>query len=652
MLATNVISGESSPVDTLWEHIRSSMRESKFERTETKQFVPQDTFERMFLDTARSRSDKRIFLLYSMDLQSTNPSAEELALVDYILEKAQKAFLIAVWSRLNPLHAAMKLFKDHGFEDGQLPVENFEISQLNCEQLTHQFIRWENFRLQPKRDGKKKLAQKWNIGSGWEYIRSGWRGYEKKKLAQIWNIHSVHTFYNNQWAFLAPEISTDDQNRSFEDRCVDSHCPIPFIARGEDRRGGAHGIVFEYTIHPAHSLALPNSVSEPQRLGCYSQANKSSQNENEPCVVAVKAFRKNPSKNVADDVKREVDSLARMNQLRDKHIVQFITSFQRGTKEDVEYYVLFEWADGGNLGDFWKLHTSERTASLTKWMTEQLYGLAKALSRAHNLGDDASYRHGDLKPGNILWFRGSAQSGGGYGTLKMGDWGEAKYHLENTRLRHENTTGKPSTRRYEPPETGLQRLQPVGSRHVRSRLYDLWGMGCIIFESVIWLLYGSEGLRRFNHSFPAEYCASDLYYDIDYKKKVATIHPVVEIWMEHMANDPVRRPGTSALGDLLKIVCTGLLVVNLPEDSVSVAQSEVEPSQTGHNVPPSISITGPAPPSPNLLHEAEADHRNRFHASELENEMRLIIERGANEGYWHQDQKPRPLPVDRLEPNA
>jgi serine/threonine protein kinase len=49
---------------------------------------------------------------------------------------------------------------------------------------------------------------------------------------------------------------------------------------------------------------------------------------------------------------------------------------------------------------------------------KQLHGLSDTFKKTHISG----YRHGDSKPANILWFR----DGEGFGTLKMGDWGDAK----------------------------------------------------------------------------------------------------------------------------------------------------------------------------------------------------------------------------------
>ena len=356
----------------------------------------------------------------------------------------------------------------------------------------------------------------------------------------------------------------------------------------------------------------------------------------------MKTFRKGA--NVADDVRREVNALARMNQLEEKHIVLFMTSFQRGTQESLEYYVLFEWADGGNLSDFWKHYDLERTASLMKWVMEQLCGLAKALSRAHNLENGASYRHGDIKPGNILWFRGGAQSGE-YGIFKIGDWGEAKIHEETTALRHGDTTAKYGSRRYEPPETGLQSLLPEGSRHVRSRLYDVWGMGCIMLEFTIWLLYGYGELCTFNNSNLGYFGPSYMFYEIS-GEKVVRIHRVVERWMKHMSNDPLCSPGVTALGDLLQVVRTGLLVVKLPEDVNPKPQTNVELPSNRHKNSPSISITESNPIDLVVAHGPTAEQGTRFRATTLKTSLLQILEKGADERYWGQGQKPRPAPVE------
>lgn len=293
---------------------------------------------------------------------------------------------------------------------------------------------------------------------------------------------------------------------------------------------------------------------------------------------------------VAEHWNDEVKALLEMNRLGQDHIVRFITAFRYGSQEDPEHFLVFEWANGGNLQDLWKKHPRPaRTTGLTKAVVEQLLGLAKALNAAHNLSPTTSYRHGDLKPANILCFRTDDCADDEIGTLKICDWGEAKVHFVNTEARRSNTSAKFGTRRYEPPEVEIGttlgdtlQAEKTGSKR-RSRLYDIWAMGCIALEFMIWLLYGQDELSRFNDEVQGEYSSNSPFYQI--KKSgntnIAEVHRVVVHWLQHMLSDSACRPGTTALGDVLEIVEKGLLVVALPQTggrSMSFGRSHVTPS--------------------------------------------------------------------------
>ena len=267
---------------------------------------------------------------------------------------------------------------------------------------------------------------------------------------------------------------------------------------------------------------------------------------------------------VAENWRREVRALRMMNKLNQEHIVQFITAFRRRKRDRTqEHYLMFEWADNGNLRDLWRTMNSHNlTGALVKDVVEQILGLATALQAAHNLNKtEASYRHGDLKPENILCFNGDGQ----IGTLKIGDWGEAKFHDEDqvTEMRPSRTTAKHGTRRYEAPEveTGVQEKWLGQSRKRRSRLNDIWAMGCITLEFVVWLLYGPDGLKQFGIDV-----GNESFYQSEVRngRYVVWVHPAAVRWMDTMALDSACAVGTTALGDLLEVVRTALLVVKLP----------------------------------------------------------------------------------------
>jgi serine/threonine protein kinase len=290
-------------------------------------------------------------------------------------------------------------------------------------------------------------------------------------------------------------------------------------------------------------------------------------NQGEFAVKKIKA--QSDSEEVAEHWEREVKALRMMNELNQRHIVRFITAFRRLKESGEEHYVMFEWAAGGNLRHLWKtMPTPEFTGNMVKLVIIQLLGLSQALEAAHNLRSeattDASYRHGDLKPENILVFPSVDTTEDPIGTLKIGDWGEAKYHGKVTAIRPSRTLTKFGTRRYEAPEVeiGVPNVSLGQSAKRRSRLGDLWAMGCITLEFIVWLLYGMKGLDLFNHDVSGE-----TFYQISITngKQVAHVHSMAIRWMEHMAKNPACAVGATALGDLLELVQTRLLVVNLPQ---------------------------------------------------------------------------------------
>lgn len=195
-------------------------------------------------------------------------------------------------------------------------------------------------------------------------------------------------------------------------------------------------------------------------------------------------------------------------------------------------------------------------------------GLSDAIEKLHNFElpdeeDDStkergqdSIRHGDLKPENLLNF---SQSSNQLGTLKIGDMGLAKKHVLQTEARRCMTSTRYGTIQYSPPEAGIETNEGL------SRLYDIWSMGCIIFEFVIWLLYGNDRLERFYQHLQGN-SRTVPYYELPShgSEGGATVHRVVQLWISHLQRHDPECRAESAIGDLLKLVQQKLLVVDLP----------------------------------------------------------------------------------------
>ncbi|KAK9424293.1 hypothetical protein SUNI508_13746 [Seiridium unicorne] len=221
---------------------------------------------------------------------------------------------------------------------------------------------------------------------------------------------------------------------------------------------------------------------------------------------------------------------------------------------------LFPWADGGNLRDFWE--EMDRTykrrpvpPGLTSWALKQMCGLADALALLYT----QNCRHGDLKPGNILHFKDGSQKG----RLVIADFGLAKFHILDTKIRNEKSSLFDRTLRYEPPEMEEDNQTP------RSRNYDIWSMGCILLEFSIWLVYGWEYLEKFTTTN-----VNEMFWEV--KDENYQIHRSVQA---EISNILVDLKVDAAVKDVVKLVRDQLLVikpVNASEPSVSTRATAQE----------------------------------------------------------------------------
>jgi len=198
------------------------------------------------------------------------------------------------------------------------------------------------------------------------------------------------------------------------------------------------------------------------------------------------------------------------------------------------FFLLFPLADG-NLRQFWQRNLPGSTAAggisratYSRWVAKQLYGLAWALCKLHDLhqrqvhepgthicssssssrpkttttttdddtkssAEDPFYGiHGDIKPENLLWYKDwvglehhnkeASQSRDPLGVLQLADFGISKLHHTETRS---NTMMRRSTKTYAAPESewGVDGC---------SRSYDIWSLGCVFLEFICWLVQGGE----------------------------------------------------------------------------------------------------------------------------------------------------------------
>ena len=253
-----------------------------------------------------------------------------------------------------------------------------------------------------------------------------------------------------------------------------------------------------------------------------------------------------------NDLFREVNSLSKVgaeksrignvkNLFRD-HIVTLHSSFTRHTT----LYMLLPWAEDGSLFDLWKKVKSV-DASL-EWLLHQVVGLVGGLHLLHSMG----YRHGDLKPDNILVFtekppepEGELDEDCGFlksyqlddgrfaivkqsclGDLVISDFDTANsgyFEWARWRISQAHSAHRVSAApRYEPPQAHYNHPDDISD--------DIWSLGCVLLEFIIWKWHGMEGFQRF-HDEAGSRRVDKFWKLVDDDPK---LHPVVEEWMRDL----------------------------------------------------------------------------------------------------------------------
>ncbi|KAI0867701.1 hypothetical protein GGS24DRAFT_484809 [Hypoxylon argillaceum] len=342
---------------------------------------------------------------------------------------------------------------------------------------------------------------------------------------QDWKKSTIFSFCERQWMFLSPVFSKD-QFKYFLHR----DAILPFVSAKGQTKQSYFSMVFHVKVHAAHQRFGP-TIGRP--LDC-----------------AIKELAASDSENTFE---KESNALACMRKIDHKHLIKCIAAVQK----EQRYFFVFPWANGGNLREYWASnHFASSSIKTISWAISQMLGLADALKELHN----CNTRHGDIKPENILRF--SDDAGPGHGRLVIADVGLAKVHTNTTRSRHFPTRTVTGTARYEAPEAFL----PDQSR---SRVYDVWGLGCIYLEFIVWMLYGWDSLQRFNSSFESYANA------MKNGPNIPQLDPLAQECMGIMLRDP-RCGRRTALGEILDFTKRRLLVPVQDEKSAPLRASAKE----------------------------------------------------------------------------
>ncbi|KAF3011217.1 hypothetical protein E8E13_011625 [Curvularia kusanoi] len=263
------------------------------------------------------------------------------------------------------------------------------------------------------------------------------------------------------------------------DKCIAK--PINFTEDEESLLGsGTFGNVYEIELHSSqHSLTS----------GC-----------NKDGTFAMKVTSLQGTREVS--FHRAMTSIPPHN-----HLLRCLASFVFGSK----YHMIYEKADS-DVEKFMKSHPDpQRSSGMTATdLAQQLFGLVSALAAIHNQNsvsneknnnllsvpplhtEKAGYIH-DIKPENILVFA-YKQNERKRSWFRLSDFSCAKINDVQTSVSGNNrnswkTKSKSGTPIYRAPES-------YGNGGT-SRPYDLWSLGCVYLEFLVWFLEGYASLDAF-----------------------------------------------------------------------------------------------------------------------------------------------------------
>ena len=204
--------------------------------------------------------------------------------------------------------------------------------------------------------------------------------------------------------------------------------------------------------------------------------------------------------------------LKRFGGRRPNIVTLLATIARRESGKREQYYLLFPWAESNLLG-YWKTKGKpKRDHESFNWISDQCHGIIVAIDFIHDpneLNSDGKRlygRHGDIKPENILWFKREGKE-----ILVLSDLGLCAVHRDVSRS---NLPGMsiPVTPNYRPPECDME--GPLG---YISRSFDIWTLGCLFLEFVVWILCGWEGRNKFNSERYSPYIngvETNVYFDV------------------------------------------------------------------------------------------------------------------------------------------
>ncbi|KAI4947573.1 hypothetical protein J4E91_006393 [Alternaria rosae] len=231
--------------------------------------------------------------------------------------------------------------------------------------------------------------------------------------------------------------------------------------------------------------------------------------------------------------------LKQLQTFNDPHIVELLASYCT-----LDSYALVFPLANGNMDQLMEHDLPTSSAEFTTtWVVEQMQGLAKALQYLHT-GDDKnrSYgRHGDINPGNILWYSADQEGTPPLGTLKIADFGRSEFRSLSQRqpsIRKALCEGTPlhcldyAYGTYAAPECDI----PTNVCSDR-RASDIWSLGCVFLDLLVWSLEGAKERTRLHRKLHSDVPGRGISFwhlEVTTHQLLFSLKPAIKEYLERL----------------------------------------------------------------------------------------------------------------------
>ncbi|CAO2648500.1 Nn.00g077670.m01.CDS01 [Neocucurbitaria sp. VM-36] len=291
------------------------------------------------------------------------------------------------------------------------------------------------------------------------------------------------SFDEKQLEFCAEELKSD----RLEETIFPTNAIIPIISRTTLK--GGHGVdssTYRIMIHQDYDL-LPKDAKDlsPTRYfvlkSCPVDRNESHRNE-------VRGYT----------VLRRYEEIS-------NNIACFYGSWTQGNVSNI----LLEYIDGGTLTALFRTDPPTRAEDMLRFW-DHLLRILDPICKIHSHKDPSDHTsiaigvHQDIKPDNIL--KSQNFSGLKYDfDFKLGDLGLAYFEPEAKGKRVRGRE-QPGTQMYSAPECFRDERDSVDYQSTRpvDTLKDIWSLGCVLSEAVVWSVLGPSTWKEYHELRVAE----------------------------------------------------------------------------------------------------------------------------------------------------